>query len=63
MSKFLALRIVYGKGLQSHTDQTMDASWTKKTAHFQNHDFGHTAGVSLFITIFRSAVPNPPWAQ
>ena len=24
-SKFLALRIVYGQGLQSHTDQTMDA--------------------------------------
>ena len=24
-SKFHALRIVYGQGLQSHTDQTMDA--------------------------------------
>ena len=55
LSRFLALRIVYGN--RSNDGRMMDQK--KKQHHFQNHDFGNTTEVCLFIILLGNAKTEP----
>ena len=57
--------MVCGKGLWIHTDETMDAGWSKqkKTYFFKTHGFSNTSDLCLFCILVGSALSNPPLPQ